>query len=183
MPKEFFRRIAAGSERFRHHRHLRIFGDFIHDPNLWHLNRHAVARGCAVGVFWAFVPIPLQMVFAAGVAILWRANIPLSIALIWITNPVTIPPVFFATYELGTWILGSPGVEVPEAITVDWFFDSLGTIWQPLFVGSLLTAFLLSLISYFTVHWLWRWHIVKRYRLRRGAPASVQRRSVKNSVL
>lgn len=168
MPRRLLKRLAPSVEVIRANRCLRIFGDFLHDPNLWHLNRHAVARAFAVGLFWAFIPVPFQMVFAAGVAILWRANIPLSVALVWLTNPVTIPPVFYATYELGAWILGSPRVHMPDRLNVDWFLSSLGAIWEPLFVGSMLTALVAAVSGYYVIHALWRWRTIQRYRQRRA---------------
>ena len=169
MPKRLFKRLAPSAEAIRDSRCLRVFGAFIHDPNLWHLNRHAVARAFAVGLFWTLIPVPFQMVFAAGVAILWRANIPLSVSLVWLTNPVTIPPVFFFTYKLGAWLLGSPSLEVPEHLNAEWFLDSLGLIWTPLFVGSLLAALVASGAGFYLVHAFWRWQTVKRYRRRRLA--------------
>lgn len=165
--RKTLKRLVPSSESVLANRCLRIFGEFIHDPNLWHLNRHAVARAFAVGLFWTFIPVPFQMVFAAGVAILWRANVPLSVALVWLTNPVTIPPIFFVTYELGAWLLGSPHVQLPEELTVEWFLGSLGIIWRPLFVGSLITGLVCSLLGYYLIHALWRWHTVRRYRKRR----------------
>lgn len=172
MPRRLLKRLAPSPSAIRANRCLRIFGDFIHDPNLWHLNRHAVARAFGIGLFWAFVPIPFQMVFAAGIAILWRANIPLSVTLVWISNPITIPPIFFATYMIGAWLLGSPPVDLPHHLDVDWFLKSLDIIWKPLFVGSLLVSFVAGGIGYFGIHGLWRWHTVRRYRQRRiPAPA------------
>jgi len=174
MPRRLLKKLTPSVAAIRANRCLRIFGDFIHDPNLWHLNRHAVARAFGIGMFWAFIPVPFQMVFAAGVAILWRGNIPLSVALVWISNPVTIPPIFFATYLLGAWLLGSPPVDLPGEITVDWFLTSLDTIGKPLFVGSLIVAFVAGGIGYFGIHGIWRWLTVRRYRQRRFSTRAKQ---------
>jgi uncharacterized protein (DUF2062 family) len=48
-----------------------------------------------VGLFCAFIPVPFQMLLAAPSAIIFSANLPVSIALVWITNPITMPPIFF----------------------------------------------------------------------------------------
>ena len=42
----------------------------------------------AVGLFVALMPIPLQMAVAAAIAILVRSNLPISVSLVWLTNPV-----------------------------------------------------------------------------------------------
>ncbi len=172
MPRRLLRKITPSPATISANRCLRIFGNFIHDPNLWHLNRHAVARAFGIGLFWAFVPIPFQMVFAAGIAILWRANIPLSVTLVWISNPVTIPPIFYATYQFGAWLLASPTLDFPQELDIDWFIQSLDTIWKPLFVGSLVTSFIAGGVGYFGIHGFWRWRTVRRFRQRRApAPA------------
>jgi len=175
MPKHLFRKLALTPEAVQRNWCLQLFGTILHSPNLWHLNRHAVARAFATGFFWALIPIPFQMVFAAGTAILWRANLPLSIALVWLTNPVTIPPIFYATYRMGAWILDAPLVHFPPELDADWFFGSLEITWRPLFVGSLIGAFIASLLGYAAIHWFWRWYIVKRYRSRRPPRAVTPR--------
>lgn len=63
----------------------------------------------AVGVFTSFLPLPGQMVIAALLALWLRCNLPLSIILVWISNPITMPAIFYSTYKLGAWILGTPG--------------------------------------------------------------------------
>ena len=165
-------------EDVRQNRCLQIFGDIIHSPNLWHLNRHAVSRAFAIGLFWSLIPVPFQMVFAAGIAILWRANIPLSVSLVWITNPLTIPPVFLATYKLGAMLLGSPQVEAPHDLSMQWFLHSMEIIWKPLFVGSLLAGLCAGLIGYVLIQGLWRWQTVRKYRARRPVSRTDNHQSV-----
>ncbi|MCB1903170.1 MAG: DUF2062 domain-containing protein, partial [Gammaproteobacteria bacterium] len=76
MPKQIIKRFAPDHEVIRNHKHLRIFGNLLHDPNLWHMNRRSVSGAFAVGLFWAFIPIPMQMVAAAAIAIIARVNLP-----------------------------------------------------------------------------------------------------------
>ncbi|MBA1330154.1 ATP-binding protein, partial [Candidatus Endoriftia persephone str. Guaymas] len=94
MPKHLIKRLTPDHEMIRNHRHLQCFGKLLHDANLWHLNRRSAAGAFAVGLFMAFIPVPFQMILAAGAAILFRVNLPLSVALVWVTNPITIPPIF-----------------------------------------------------------------------------------------
>lgn len=44
-------------------------------------------RGLAVGAFYAFVPFPWQMLLAAITALWLRFNLPVAVAMVWITNP------------------------------------------------------------------------------------------------
>jgi len=85
VPKEFIKRYCPNADTVRNHRLLQFFGEHLHSPNLWHLNRRSVARGVSLGFFWALVPLPLQMIGVVASAILWRANIPIGLVLVWMT--------------------------------------------------------------------------------------------------
>ncbi len=94
MIKKFLQKYLPDRRQITEKKSLRIFGKLIYNPNLWHLNRKSAARAFSVGLFFAWVPLPFQMVLAAGGAMIFHANLPLSVALVWLTNPITMP-VFF----------------------------------------------------------------------------------------
>jgi uncharacterized protein (DUF2062 family) len=168
MPKHFIKRITPNHETIRKHRHLQIFGKRLHDPNLWHINRRSSAGAFAVGLFMAFVPVPFQMVLAAGAAILFRVNLPLSAVLVWVTNPVTIPPIFFFAYLVGTWVLGTPSSVEGFEFTLAWFkHGMLEDIWEPLLLGSLICGVVSSLLGYAVIRGLWRLNAVRQWEKRR----------------
>ena len=63
----------------------------------------AIALGVATGTFVAFTPtIGIQTFLALVLATLVGGNRPACLAPVWITNPVTIPPIFAFTYWLGS---------------------------------------------------------------------------------
>jgi len=150
----------------KNNKHLQIFGDLLHNGNLWHLNRRSVAKGFAVGLFFAFIPVPFQMVLAAGIAIIVHANLPLSIALVWITNPITMPAIFYFCYLTGTLILGAPEQEFAFEASWQWVVDSVSTIGPSFLLGCGVLAICFSLIGYFGIHALWRYSVVKEWHKR-----------------
>ena len=154
-------------EAVRNHRVLRMFGTLLHDPNLWHLNRRSVSGGFAVGLFMAFLPFPFQMVAAGAAAIGLRVNLPISVALVWITNPLTIPPMFYFAYRVGTWLLRLPTQQFEIQLSVDWLLMELGQIWQPLLLGSLVCGMISAVVGYVGIRLLWRMHVVERFKQRR----------------
>lgn len=174
MPRHLFKQYAPDHQKIRDHRHLRMFGRLLHDPNLWHMNRRSISGAFAVGLFWAFIPVPFQMVAAAAVAIPARVNLPMSVALVWITNPVTMPPIFYFCYRVGTLVLGEPAGDHHFELTLQWFTESMASIWQPLYLGSLICALAASMVGYCVIRLLWRLHLVRHLRRRRAARGRVE---------
>ncbi|WDE13391.1 DUF2062 domain-containing protein [Thalassomonas haliotis] len=163
MPKKIIKRMMPDHNSIKNHKHLSIFGELLHNPNLWHLNRRSVAKAFAVGLFFAFVPVPFQMILAAGIAIIVHANLPLSIALVWITNPLTMPAIFYFCYLVGTWILGVPEQDFAFEASWQWVLDSLSTIGPSFFLGCAVLSVLFSIIGYFGIQALWRHSVVKEW--------------------
>jgi uncharacterized protein (DUF2062 family) len=172
--KRLMRRLAPDTKAMQEHERLRIFGRLLHDPNLWHLNRRSAAGAFAVGLFMMYMPPFGQWLMAAAAAIVFRVNLPISVALVFVTNPITIPPMFYAAYLLGAWVLGQPA---PPFELAFWANPSnwLTILW-PLALGCLLCAMACSAIGYFGVRLAWRWYVLRhlqRRRARRQATASV----------
>ncbi len=166
--KKFFKHSLPHISLFKSHPKLnKFFGKLLHNPNLWHLNRHSLAGGMAVGLFVAFVPFPGQMLLAAGLAILFSVNLPLSVSLVWVTNPLTIPPAFYLAYKLGAMLLGLPTQALEFGFSPEWFFHTLANIWQPLLLGCFVFASISALIGYWLVIFLWRLQVARLWQIRR----------------
>lgn len=184
MARKFFRRFMPSADRVLENRWLRrAFGPLLHRPNLWRLNRTSVSRAFAIGLFWFVMPMPLQTVPAAACAIRWRANLPLSIGLTWISNPLTLPPLMYAAYRLGRWVLRRPA---PAGVTPtwDWLKSNLEDAWLPLGLGSLMIATACAACGYFAVRLLWTWNVGRRLRQRqRQALATTDRPAVSLPVM
>lgn len=115
----------------------------------------------------AFIPIPFQMVLAAAAAIFFRVNLPLSVVLVWITNPITIPPMFLFAYWVGTLITGETATLGPFHFSWEWVQNVGVEIWVPLLIGSLFCATVSSILGYSLILWIWRWHAVEKWKARR----------------
>ena len=106
-----------------------------------------------------FLPQSLPSVF--------RVNLPLSVALVWISNPLTMPPMFYGAYLFGVKLLGSEEHPFSFELSIDWFMQSLGTIAAPLLVGCLVIGVLSSILSYGLIRLLWRFSVVSEYNKRK----------------
>lgn len=138
----------------------------LHDPNLWHLNRRSASGAFAVGLFFAFWPVPFQMWLAAAIAIPLRVNLPLSVATVWITNPFTMPPIFYGAYLVGTTILGSPSTNFHFQLSWTWVVESMETIGPAFLLGCLICSVVFSSIGYFSLNYLWRLSVLKAWQHR-----------------
>ena len=177
MTRKIIRRYLPDAAQMRKHPRLRLFCRWLQPANLWHLNRRSVPGAVAVGLFWAFIPSPTQMLPAAATAIALRVNLPLSLALSWIANPFTMAPMFYFNYRIGTWLLDRPERSFSIELSWNWLTRELGLLWQPLFLGSVVVATCAAVLGYCSVHTLWRLHVAhawtrragkrKRFRLRR----------------
>jgi uncharacterized protein (DUF2062 family) len=144
---------------------LKFMHGLISEPNLWHFNRRSVSRAALIGLFWCMIPMPFQMVPAAFLAFYLTANVPLSLALVWISNPITMPPMFFATYKFGAWLLGTEPVDSFE-FTAEWLTNGLSVVWKPLYFGSAVTGIILAITGYIGVQIIWRYRVVKKWKAR-----------------
>ncbi|ATG58331.1 MULTISPECIES: DUF2062 domain-containing protein [Pseudoalteromonas] len=161
MAKKTIQRFLPDPNKIRHHKSLKIFGKLLQDANLWHLNRRSARGAFAVGLFFAFIPVPFQMVLAAATAILFRVNLPISATLVWLTNPLTMPPIFYGSYLVGTLVLNQPEQHFAFELNWAWFEQSIETIGPAFLVGSLVCASIASIIGYFGIDILWRRSVVK----------------------
>lgn len=150
------KRYLPTPDRVRAMESLRFLGDILHEPNLWHINRHSVSRAFLVGIFLCFIPMPFQMLAAAFFAIWFNANLPLSVVLVWISNPLTMPPMFYFSYKIGAWILDRPVLNFEFQASWSWISERILDIGIPLYLGSLIVATLSACLAYLSIQFLWR---------------------------
>jgi len=163
MPKKLLKKYMPDPEKLKQQKSLQFLGDRIHEPNLWHLNRRSVSLAFAIGLFAAWIPTPGQMAIAAVIAFYFRANLPISVALVWITNPVTMPPMFYFAYMVGLKSLGQDSPAADFEFTVDSVMSSLGDIGGPFLFGCLILGVLSSVIGYFGIRLFWKYSVGKKW--------------------
>ncbi|MBO4698301.1 DUF2062 domain-containing protein [bacterium] len=92
--------------------------------NIWrklmHLNAdpHDIAFGLALGIFVGFLPIMgIQMAVAGLVCLPFRrANKVAAVAGVWITNPLTVIPIYAFIYWIGTFFYPAESLVTPSTI-------------------------------------------------------------------
>jgi hypothetical protein len=128
-----------------------------------------IARAMALGVFIGVTPtIPLHTALVMVSCLIFRQNITAAmLGATIISNPLTIPFLYLAAYELGVLVLGlgaNPFVladyGVRSILEIGWH------ILYPLMVGGVILAVLFTVPSYFITR-----HVVVKLRNRNAEPA------------
>jgi len=167
MPKKFIKRYLPDEATLKKHKSLGVFGRLVLAPNLWHLNKRSVSGAFAVGIFCAFIPVPFQMALAVAGALLLRVNLPIAVALVWITNPITMPAIFYFAYLVGTWILDTPVMEIEFSLTMEWLTTGLSTIWQPFLLGCFVCGVVSAILGCLIIRIVWRYLVLKNWQKRK----------------
>ncbi len=105
MANKTFRKYLPHPDVIIHNRWIKLLGPRLQEPSLWHMNRRSCSLAVALGIFCAFIPVPFQMLIAAAMAVWIRANILVTVPLVWISNPLTMAPMFYFCYLTGAVLL------------------------------------------------------------------------------
>ena len=116
-------------------------------------NRRMVSRAVFLGLFIAFIPMPMQMLAVLAFMPIFRFNVPIALAMCWLSNPFTMPPMYYIEYLTGTYLLGIDVVDVE--MTLEWFSENIGDIFIPLYTGTLLFSVVGSSLAYWAVNHFW----------------------------
>lgn len=161
-------------ESIHKYRVLRPFASHLSQPALWRMTRRSVPRGVALGLFVGVIIPFMHTLIAAVLAIPLRANVAVAAAVTLVINPLTIPPLYYAAYRIGSWELHHEAPLVNQA-TAERFSSELSRMlfWihqasGPIAVGVLSIAAAAAVIGYFGASLAWRGWLGSKFRQRRA---------------
>jgi len=132
------------------------------------INRKSISRGILIGLFWGFIPMPMQMLAVLAVTPFIKFNVPIAISMVWLSNPITMPFMYYMEYQTGNFLLDRDGLENIE-LTLDWFSQNWDNIIVPLYIGTIPYSLLCSSLIYYIINTLWinsvkkeRFHKIKK---------------------
>ena len=120
------------------------------------------------------------MLVAAFIAFWIRGNLPIAISLVWVTNPLTTPPILYFALKIGLWFIPVEyNLDLNILLNFEWSITSIEAqathfivliahLWQPLLLGSFIIGVLLAIIGYFVVQGFWRWHVGRAWNARQA---------------
>ncbi len=156
MPRRFFRKFAFKRHHMSDQWFMAPFRHLLQDHRLWGIRRRWVVPAFALGLFIAFLPFPGHTLIAALLALALRVNIPVAAVSTWVSNPLTMGPLYYFAYRLGVTILDIPPKPFSFELSLDWVTHTFVNIWQPMLLGSVLLGSAAALVGYVVLDLLWR---------------------------
>lgn len=109
-----------------------------------------VAMGMAIGVFVAVTPtIPFHTIIALGMAFILKGSKPAAVIGVWFSNPLTIPPLYYGSFKLGSLLLREP---LPDDINFESIPELLDLgldVTLAMLIGGVLLGIIPAVIAYF----------------------------------
>jgi uncharacterized protein (DUF2062 family) len=168
----WFHRHIPTRESVHRHRLLRPFARQLSQPALWKMTHRSVPRAVALGLGIGVIIPFMHTIIAAILAIPLRANVAIAAAFTLVVNPLTIPPLYYAAYRVGSWELHHDArlVSPADAERVSgelarflfWIHEASGSIA----IGVLTLAAAAAVIGYAASALLWRLWLAGKWRER-----------------
>lgn len=130
---------------------FKIGGERLFAKELWLPTKEGIARGFFLGILMASNPLMgTQMTVAIFPAIFIKANVPLTLALIWTTNFATLPFFIMVWYPLGCLLLLKP---IGSINVFD--IESWGAAFGTVMVGGIASGLMVGGTGYLLIKWFW----------------------------
>ena len=149
------------------------------NANCWSRDHQCVARGVAAGLAGSVIP-GFQFFYAALLAIILRGNLPIALVFTFVSNPLTVAPLTYFIYFIGTLILGNGNTNI-ELKNLEWDFSSFHAFWtnfsawilqfsKAFLVGLPIMSLAMGLIGYVGTNLLWKgYDVFKKKRKSKGS--------------
>jgi uncharacterized protein (DUF2062 family) len=155
---------------------LKAFGGLGVERGCWVFKRTSVIRAFSLGLLIAFVPptplLPLHLVLCALLGILFRLNIPVLFATVFVSNPLTWFPQIAASIWVGAKLMGRDIMPMVHGLSQHNVWAHLNQLWGPLLLGAFVLGCLAASVGYILAQLMWRARVVYHLRRRRQRYAS-----------
>jgi uncharacterized protein len=149
---------------------LKPFKTLVLDRGCWTFNRHSVTRAFALGLFIAFIPptpLPVHIVTCVILGMLFRLNLPVLIATVFVSNPFTWLPQVAGSIWVGAKLMGMDLMPVLRQLRAHSLWTEIHQLWAPLLLGALVLGLIAAAAGYVLAQVAWRAHVLFHLRRRR----------------
>ena len=169
--KRWLQSVTPDRSTLEQHWCLKHFTAIMLDRRCWAFNRASVTRSFALGLFIAFIPptpLPVHLVTCALLGVLFRLNLPVLIATVFISNPFTWVPQVGGSLWVGAKLLGWDLMPFLHAISHRTLWADMGLLWPPLLLGALVLGLIAAASGYVLAQAAWRARVIYQLRRRRA---------------
>ncbi|MDB5686949.1 MAG: hypothetical protein JWR77_1538 [Rhizorhabdus sp.] len=175
----WWRANAPTRESLEQVRWMRPFAHRVLEPSLWRFTRRSVPRGVALGIIVGiFLMIPgIQVAGAALLALPCRANVPIAMAMTFLSNPATTPFILYLSIIVGNHFIGghvdiaTVSQMIEQGASLNEWTNWLASSAAPaLIAGLFVIAVVTAAVGYLAAALLWRswighkWSVRERHR-------------------
>ena len=150
---------------------LRPFKALVLDRGCWTFNRHSVTRAFALGLFIAFIPpspLPVHLVTCVILGVLFRLNLPVLFATVFVSNPFTWLPQVAGSIWVGAKLMRMDLMPVMHELHHRHPWRHLNELWAPLLLGALALGLVAAGSGYILAQCAWRARVLYHLRRRRA---------------
>ncbi len=137
--------------KFYNNKYIQKFGKLVGAQHLWDFTKDSTAKGIAIGMGCAWIPLPFHTTIAIALAILLDANIPLAAVAIWFANPITMPFMYYYAYLLGDFLLNIHSYHIKFHLSIQDVLHIIEHVWEPFLLGCAVLGVIIGFLTYITL--------------------------------
>ena len=121
------------------------YGNYLRSRKyLWSFKESYVGPAIFIGSIVAFLPLfGVQLLTVTAIALIMKVNLPVLAGLQFISNPLTLVPIYLANYKVGSWLLGAVGFGTTDETTLGTIYSGVNsTMIGGMVLGSVVGLFL-----------------------------------------
>ena len=149
---------------------LRPFTSLVLDRGCWTFHRRSVIGAFSLGLFIAFIPptpLPVHIVTCGILGMLFRLNLPVLFATVFLSNPFTWLPQVAASIWVGAKLMGMDMMPFLHTLRHERLAIQIHQLWAPLLLGSLCLGLIAAATGYLLAQLAWRARVIYHLRQRR----------------
>lgn len=167
MPRRFFKHISRKRHLLHNRWFMRPFRALLENPAYWSIHRTNVTRAVAIALFVSFIPLPIHTPTVTVLALLLQVNLPVAVATVYVSNPLTIVPQFYMCYVVGSRLLGTRVTHFHFELSWHWISTEFLPIWKPFLLGCFVMGLVAAVSGYLILRLLWHFSLVMKYHERK----------------
>ena len=160
---------------------VKPFAALVVNRGCWTFKRTSVVRAFSLGLMIAFIPptpLPLHLTLCMALGVLLRLNIPVMMATVFLSNPLTWFPQIAGSLWVGSRLMGLDLMPMLHEASYRNLAGDLHKLLEPLLLGALVLGVCAAAVGYFLAQFAWRARVGllwRRRRLRMGLQRSAFR--------